>query len=123
MQTGEFTILKCSQNVKHGRFSLLKQLHLLQTYSNILKVLSQGVIMETKKIFGERLRELRNSLSISQMQLANALGMTQNSIGMMERGHRGTTIEKVVLLAKYFHVSADYLLGITDDPTWRGTEE
>ena len=42
---------------------------------------------------------------------------------MMERGHRGTTIEKVVLLAKYFHVSADYLLGITDDPTWRGAEE
>ncbi len=42
---------------------------------------------------------------------------------MMERGHRGTTIEKVVLLAEYFHVSADYLLGITDDPTWRGPEE
>ena len=79
--------------------------------------------METKKIFGKRLRELRNSLSISQMQLANALGMTQNSIAMMERGYRGTTIEKVVLLAKYFHVSADYLLGITDDPAWRGAEE
>ena len=79
--------------------------------------------METKKIFGERLRELRNRQSVSQMQLANALGLTQNSIGMMERGYRGTTIEKVVLLAKYFHVSADYLLGITDDPTWRGPGE
>ena len=77
--------------------------------------------METKKIFGERLRELRNRQSVSQMQLANALGLTQNSIAMMERGYRGTTIEKVVLLAKYFHVSADYLLGITDDPTWRGS--
>ena len=76
--------------------------------------------METKKIFGERLRELRKEKSINQMQLANALGMTQNSIGMMERGHRGTTIEKLVLLAEYFHVSTDYLLGITDDPAWRG---
>ena len=76
--------------------------------------------METKKIFGERLRELRNDRSVSQMQLANALGLTQNSIGMMERGHRGTTIEKLVLLAEYFHVSTDYLLGITDDSTWRG---
>lgn len=76
--------------------------------------------METKKIFGERLRELRKAKSINQMQLANALGMTQNSIGMMERGHRGTTIEKLVLLAEYFHVSTDYLLGITDDPAWRG---
>lgn len=78
--------------------------------------------METKKIFGERLREVRQERAISQMQLANALGLTQNSIGMMERGHRGTTIEKVVLLAEYFRVSTDYLLGITDDPTWRGPE-
>ena len=76
--------------------------------------------METKKIFGERLRELRHSQSTSQMQLANALGLTQNSIGMMERGHRGTTIEKLVVIAEYFHVSTDYLLGITDDPAWRG---
>ena len=76
--------------------------------------------METKKIFGERLRELRNDQSVSQMQLANALGLTQNAIGMMERGHRGTTIDKLVLLAEHFHVSTDYLLGITDDPTWRG---
>ena len=57
------------------------------------------------------------------MQLANALGLTQNAIGMMERGYRGTTIEKLALLAEYFHVSADYLLGITDDPTWRGGPE
>ena len=77
--------------------------------------------METKKIFGERLRELRSSQSVSQMQLANALGLTQNAIGMMERGHRGTTIEKLAFLAEFFHVSTDYLLGITDDPTWRGS--
>lgn len=76
--------------------------------------------METRKIFGERLRELRQARSVSQMQLAAALGLTQNSIGMMERGQRGTTIEKVVLLAEYFHVSTDYLLGVTDDPAWRG---
>lgn len=76
--------------------------------------------MEIKKIFSERLRELRNSQSVSQMQLANALGLTQNSIAMMERGYRGTTIDKLVMLAEYFHVSTDYLLGITDDPTWRG---
>ena len=76
--------------------------------------------MKTKEVFGERLRELRKNKSVSQMQLAVALGLTQNGIGMMERGYRGTTIEKLVLLAEYFHVSTDYLLGITDDPTWRG---
>nr|WP_326165503.1 helix-turn-helix transcriptional regulator [uncultured Oscillibacter sp.] len=79
--------------------------------------------METRKIFGERLRELRDSQSVTQMQLANTLGLTQNSIGMMERGYRGTTIERLVLLANYFHVSTDYLLGISDHPTWQGPEE
>ena len=28
--------------------------------------------------------------------------------------------EQLVLLAEFFHVSTDYLLGITDDPAWRG---
>ena len=76
--------------------------------------------METREIFSKRIRELRNGHDVSQMQLANALGLTQNAIGMMERGYRGTTIDKIVLLARDFHVSADYLLGITDDPAWRG---
>lgn len=79
--------------------------------------------MDTKKILGDRLRELRNIQSVSQMQLANALGLTQNAIAMMERGYRGTTLEKLVLLAEYFHVSTDYLLGVTDDPVWRGAEK
>nr|WP_325259761.1 helix-turn-helix transcriptional regulator [uncultured Oscillibacter sp.] len=79
--------------------------------------------MDTKKILGDRLCELRNIQSVSQMQLANALGLTQNAIAMMERGYRGTTLEKLVLLAEYFHVSTDYLLGVTDDPVWRGAEK
>jgi transcriptional regulator with XRE-family HTH domain len=73
--------------------------------------------MDTKLIFGERLRQLRLEAGLQQKELGEQLGLSNNAIGMMERGNRGTTIEKVVLLAKFFHVSADYLLGITDDPT------
>lgn len=76
--------------------------------------------MDTKLIFGERLRQLRLEAGLQQKELGEQLGLSNNAIGMMERGNRGTTIEKVVLLTKFFHVSADYLLGITDDPTWRG---
>ena len=54
--------------------------------------------------------------------------LIRHSVALILLKHRRSgmlplTIEKVVLLAKYFHVSADYLLGITDDPTWRGAEE
>ncbi len=76
--------------------------------------------MKVKAIFGERLRDLRQKAGLQQNELGEKIGLSSNGVGMMERGHRGTTIEKLVLLAEYFHVSTDYLLGITDDPTWRG---
>ena len=79
--------------------------------------------MEVKNIFGERLRELRQKAGLQQNELGVKIGLSSNGIGMMERGNRGTTIEKLVLLAEFFHVSTDYLLGITDDPAGRGSPE
>ena len=75
--------------------------------------------MEIKKKFGERLLQLRIQSELRQKQLGETLGISENAIGMMERGNRGTTIEKLALLAEVFHVSTDYLLGITDDPSRR----
>ena len=75
--------------------------------------------MEIKKKFGERLLQLRIQSELRQKQLGETLGISENTIGMMERGNRGTTIEKLALLAEVFHVSTDYLLGITDDPSRR----
>ena len=75
--------------------------------------------MEIKKKFGERLLQLRIQSELRQKQLGETLGISENEIGMMERGNRGTTIEKLALLAEVFHVSTDYLLGITDDPSRR----
>lgn len=66
------------------------------------------------------MRELRMKAGLQQKELGEKVGLSNNGIGMMERGHRGTTIEKLVVLAEFFHVSTDYLLGITDDPAWRG---
>ena len=68
----------------------------------------------------ERVYQLRKEAHLSQQQLGDILGLTHKSISMIESGGRGTTIEKLVLLAEYFQVSTDYLLGITDDPAWRG---
>lgn len=76
--------------------------------------------MEKRNIFGERVYQLRKQAQLSQKQLGEVLGLSNRAICTMEGGSRGTTIEKLVLLAEYFHVSTDYLLGITDDPTWRG---
>ena len=78
--------------------------------------------MKTMIRLNERVYQLRKEAGLSQQQLGEILGLTHKSISMMESGNRGTTIEKLVLLAEYFHVSTDYLLGITDDPAWRGPD-
>lgn len=74
-------------------------------------------------LFGQRLLSLRKQAGLSQKQLGEVIGVSNKAICTMETGTRETTFEKLVLLAEYFHVSTDYLLGITDDPAWRGPEE
>ena len=76
--------------------------------------------MDKENIFGERVYLLRKQAGLSQKQLGVVLGLSNKAICTMEGGSRGTTIERLVMLAEYFHVSTDYLLGITDDPAWRG---
>lgn len=76
--------------------------------------------MQTVIVLKDRACELRKAAGLSQKELGEVLGLSQNAISTIESGSRGTTIEKLVLLAEFFHVSTDYLLGITDDPAWRG---
>ena len=76
--------------------------------------------MKTTILLKERVYQLRKEAHLTQQELGDILGLTHKSISMLESGGRSTTIDKLVLLAEFFHVSTDYLLGITDDPTWRG---
>lgn len=76
--------------------------------------------MKTTILLKNRVYQLRKEAGLTQQQLGEILGLTHKSISMLESGGRSTTIDKLVLLAEYFHVSTDYLVGITDDPTWRG---
>ena len=71
--------------------------------------------MLNKKIFGSRLRELRKQKNISQTELGQMLGVTSTQIGDMERGNSTTSMPRLYELCQYFEVSADYLMGLTDD--------
>ena len=79
--------------------------------------------MKTVILLDERVRQLRKSAGLNQKQLGEILDLSPQAVSLIESGHRYTTAEKLVLLAELFHVSTDYLLGITDDPTWRGNED
>ena len=67
-----------------------------------------------------RINELRKSRHITQLKMALDLNMTQNTISRYESGEREPGIVELIRIADYFHVSIDYLVGRTDDPTMRG---
>lgn len=64
--------------------------------------------------FGDRLKRLRGELS--QEQLANKIGGTASDVSRWERGVTLPRAETIRALCLYFRVSADYLLGLRDQP-------
>ena len=71
--------------------------------------------MEMK--FAERLKKLREDLGISQRELARRAGISSAMISLYEAGKKSPTIDVLMKLAVVLEVSADYLLGLTDDPS------
>ena len=69
-----------------------------------------------KKKIGERLRDLRMGVHISQTKLASVLGTQQSSINRYEQGQSVPVPEIFIKYADYFDVSMDYLYCRTDDP-------
>jgi transcriptional regulator with XRE-family HTH domain len=60
---------------------------------------------------GERIRLHRILSKMSRAELAKRFGITEQAIGMYERGDREPNIEQIKSLATMFEVSTDYLLG------------
>lgn len=66
--------------------------------------------------FGERLRSLRTSRELSQMEFAKQIGTSKSSINMYERDEREPGLEMLEKIADYFNVDLDYLLGKSEHP-------
>ncbi|MCI8423993.1 MAG: helix-turn-helix transcriptional regulator [Lawsonibacter sp.] len=76
--------------------------------------------MLDKTLFGVRLLKLRTERGLSQKAIAELLQVTRTQVSDIENGKSGTNLDRFYQLCEFYHVSSDYLLGITDDPTWRG---
>ena len=66
------------------------------------------------KIFAERLRDLRLEKGLTIRKLAQATGISDVAISRYENELRSPSAECLILLATYFGVSTDYLLGLED---------
>lgn len=70
------------------------------------------------RLFGERVRTRRQDCKLTQEELGTRLGASRTWITDLENNRqRGLSADTVVRFARALGVSADYLLGLTDDPT------
>ena len=66
------------------------------------------------KKFAERLKEQRTEKNLTQMQLSKETGLSAGAIGFWETEKRIPNAMAIIALAKFFGVTTDYLLGVTD---------
>lgn len=64
--------------------------------------------------FNVRLKQLRQKHKLTQSELADILGLKPTAISNYESKRNEPSFDKLIALSKYFDVSCDYLLGISD---------
>ena len=72
--------------------------------------------MYHKDIFCMRVKKLRKNTIEQQKDLAVAIGVSQAAISDIENGRRTTSFENLASICTHYNVSADYLLGLIDEP-------
>ena len=68
------------------------------------------------KVLGQRLKDLRKQKKVGQKEVAELLGVSLRSYQFYESGEYDPSLPNLVVLADYFQVSTDYLLGRSDEP-------
>lgn len=67
-------------------------------------------------MYFRRLRDLREDNDLTQTQIAELLGIQQTVYSRYERGFQNIPLEFLLILADYYQVSTDYILGRTNNP-------
>ena len=64
--------------------------------------------------YTKRLYDLRVDHDLKQEDVADVLKITKQAYGMYENKKRSLPIESLIALCKFYNVSADYILGLSD---------
>ena len=67
-------------------------------------------------IYAQRIRDLREDKDLKQSDIALVLKTARNYYGEYERGVRPLPIEHLITLCEFYNVTADYILGFTNEP-------
>ena len=73
-------------------------------------------------MLNEQIKKLRMACGITQVQLANSLGVTKQSVSNWENDNIQPSIDMLIRIAEFFQVSTDYMLGLETKNTIDVTE-
>lgn len=62
----------------------------------------------------KRIRDLREDSDKTQQEIADFLGTSQTMYARYERGANEMPLRHLIALCRYYHVSSDYILGLSD---------
>ena len=63
----------------------------------------------------QRIKDLREDNDKFQKEIANLLGISQQYYSEYESGKRTITIQHLMTLSKFYNVSIDYIVGLSDE--------
>jgi transcriptional regulator with XRE-family HTH domain len=72
------------------------------------------IALETTQKY-QRIKDLREDGDLTQQEIAEYLNIKQNTYSRYEREERSMPIEVWIKLARYYSVSVDYLVGLTNE--------
>ena len=67
-------------------------------------------------VYIKMLRDLREDHDKTQQEIADILGTSQTMYARYERGANELPLHHLITLCRYYRVSADYILGLAEDP-------
>ncbi|MBZ5985084.1 helix-turn-helix transcriptional regulator [Leuconostoc gelidum subsp. gasicomitatum] len=73
----------------------------------------------TINYFGEKLKSIRKSKRLTQLELSERLQVSKGTVSAYEQGLSYPSIETLVKICDTLEISSDYLLGISDDLTFK----
>lgn len=69
--------------------------------------------------FGEKLKTIRKSRNLTQLELSQRLGVSKGTVSAYEQGLSYPSIETLVKITSILNISSDYLLGISDELSFK----
>lgn len=78
---------------------------------------SNNNIDDSIRIFCQRLKQLRINSNSTQLEVARSANISDRAYRNLESGVSIPKLDTIILLAKYFGVSLDYIAGISDNPS------